>query len=53
MVLNTVVVLIMTFLNIILGMYEIRLLIEKYGSAVNGLMQTGNQLMSYVTLLIR
>lgn len=51
MVLNTVVVLIMTFLNIILGMYEIRLLIEKYGSAVNGLMQTGNQLMSYVTLL--
>lgn len=51
MALNTIVVLIMTFLNIILGMYEIRLLIDRYGSAVNGLMQTGNQLMGYVTLL--
>lgn len=51
MALNAVTVIIMTFINVILGMLEVKLLIQNYGSVVNGLMQTGNQLLSYLSLL--
>ncbi len=49
--LNTVTVFITTILNVILGMVEMKLLITEYGSTVNGVMQTGNQLLSYVSLI--
>lgn len=51
MTINAMLVLVTTVLNIFLGMWEIRLLIERYGTAVNGLTQTANQLLTYLTLL--
>ena len=50
MVLNAITVITMTSINVILGLLEIKFLIQKYGSSVNGLIQTGNQLLSYLTL---
>lgn len=51
MALNAITVMIMTGINVILGMFEVKYLIQSYGSTVNGLMQTGNQLLSYLSLL--
>lgn len=51
MMLNAATVMVMTCINIVLGMVEVKFLIQGYGSTVNGLMQTGNQLLSYLTLL--
>jgi len=51
MLLNAITVIGMTLIAIVLGMVEVKLLIWKYGSEVNGLMQTGNQLMSYLSLI--
>lgn len=49
--LNTMVVLLTTVVNAILGLFEIRLLINNYGSVVNGLIQSGNQILGYVSLI--
>lgn len=49
--LNGVVVLFTTILNAVLGMVEISLLIDKYGATINGLIQTGNQVLSYLVLI--
>ena len=51
MALNAATVMLMTCINIILGMTEVKYLIQNYGSTVNGLMQTGNQVLSYLSLL--
>ncbi len=51
MLLNTITVIGMTLITIVLGMVEVRLIIWKYGPEVNGLMQTGNQAMSYLSLI--
>ena len=49
--LNSIVVLLTTAINVVFGLIEVRLFIYKYGTDINGLLQTGNQLMSYVALL--
>lgn len=51
LLLNTIVVLATTFVNIVFGMLEVKLLIEKYGASINGLIQTGNQFLVYIALL--
>lgn len=37
--------------NFILGLVEVRLFLSNYGSVVNGLIQTGNQALSYISLI--
>ncbi len=37
-------------LNFILGIYEVRLFLNAYGDVINGLIQTGNQALSYIAL---
>lgn len=49
--LNGVVVTFTTILNAILGMVEVSLFLKYYGSIVNGLIQTGNQVLNYVVLI--
>lgn len=49
--LNTVVVIATMVSNLIFGMIEVSLLISKFGSSVNGLMQTGNQAFGYLSLI--
>lgn len=49
--LNGIVVLFTTVLNAVLGMVEISLLLDKYGTTINGLIQTGNQVLSYLVLI--
>lgn len=51
MVLNGVVVFVMMIANAVLGMVEISLFISKYGPSINGLIQTGNQVLSYLSLI--
>lgn len=51
MMLNTVVVFLSTIINIILGLVEIKLFLAHYGSSINGLIQTGNQILNYMALL--
>lgn len=50
-VLNGVIVTFTTLLNAILGMVEVSLFLKYYGSTVNGLIQTGNQVLNYVALI--
>ena len=51
MLLNAIVVLGTTILNIVLGMIQVRAMLLRYGSTINGLLQTSNQLAGYVSLL--
>lgn len=51
MMLNTIIVFANTIINIVLGLVEIRLFLAKYGSGINGLIQTGNQVLNYMALL--
>lgn len=51
MILNFVVVVVTTVLNILFGIVEIRLFLMRYGSAINGLVQTGNQILGYLSLI--
>lgn len=51
MALNSLVVFISTILNIILGMEEVKLVLGKYGTEINGLMQTGKQILGYLSLI--
>ena len=37
--------------NFILRLVEVRLFLSNYGSVVNGLIQTGNQALSYISLI--
>lgn len=48
---NLVVVLSTTILNVFLAFAEIRIFIQTYGSSVNGLIQTGNQALNYLSLI--
>lgn len=50
-VLNGLIVTFTTILNAILGMVEVSLFLKYYGSTVNGLIQTGNQVLNYVALI--
>lgn len=38
-------------INFILGLIEVRLFLSNYGSVINGLIQTGNQALSYLSLI--
>lgn len=48
---NSVVVMMTTIVNIVFGMVEVSLFISVYGSEINGLKQTGGQLLSYLALI--
>lgn len=50
-VINSTVVAISTIVNLVLGLVEIRLFLFHYGSSINGLIQTGNQMLNYMALL--
>ena len=50
-VLNGIIVATTTILNAVLGMIEVSLFIKCYGSEINGLIQTGNQVLNYVVLI--
>lgn len=49
--LNSSAVMLTTIINILFGIIEVSLFISKYGSEVNGLKQTGTQLLSYLSLI--
>ncbi len=51
MLLNAVVVVVTMVANLVLGMLEVSLLISKFGSSINGLVQTGNQALGYLSLI--
>lgn len=51
MMLNTIIVFFSTIINILLGLIEIKLFLSHYGTSINGLMQTGNQILNYMALL--
>ncbi len=51
MIFNALAVMVATFASVVFGMVEIRLFIDKYGSTINGLVQTGNQVLSYLVLI--
>ena len=51
MIYNFGAVILTTIINIVFGMIEVSLFISKYGVAVNGLKQTGTQLLSYLSLI--
>lgn len=51
MIYNFIAVILTTVINIVFGMVEVSLFISKYGVAVNGLKQTGTQLLSYLSLI--
>lgn len=51
MIYNFGAVILTTIINIVFGMVEVSLFISKYGVAVNGLKQTGTQLLSYLSLI--
>ena len=48
---NMMVSLCFAVVNFLLGIIEIRLFLNAYGDAVNGLIQTGNQALSYLALI--
>lgn len=48
---NGIIVTFTTILNAILGMVEVSMLLKYFGSTVNGLIQTGNQVLNYVSLI--
>lgn len=48
---NAIVVVFTMVLNTIFGMVEVSMFISKYGSEINGLMQTGNQVLNYLSLI--
>lgn len=50
-VLNGLIVTSTTVLNAILGMVEVSLFLKYYGATINGLIQTGNQVLNYVILI--
>lgn len=49
--LDTIIVFIVMTIEAILGILLVRFLLERFGDEVNGLLQTGNQLLSYLQLL--
>lgn len=51
MIINTAVVLVTIALNTILGMVEVKLFLQMYGDIINGLIQTGNQVLGYLSLI--
>lgn len=51
MMTNTIVVLVTMIINTILGMIEIRVFIHTYGDIINGIIQTGNQVLGYLSLI--
>lgn len=51
MLANTIIVIITIALNTILGMVEIKLFLEAYGTLINGLIQTANQVLGYLVLI--
>ena len=48
---NGIIVAFTTMLNAVLGMVEISMILKYFGSTVNGLIQTGNQVLNYVSLI--
>lgn len=48
---NTGIVIIFSVFEIILGIYEVRVFIDEYGSEINAVISTGNQLLMYLKLL--
>lgn len=51
MIINTAVVLFTIALNTILGLVEIKFFLTGYGDVLNGLIQTGNQVLGYLSLI--
>ncbi len=51
MAMNAVVSVSMMVLNVILGMIEVKLLIDVFGPTLNGLLQTGKQVLGYLSLI--
>ncbi|UQZ84334.1 hypothetical protein SK3146_03580 [Paenibacillus konkukensis] len=49
--LNASVVFFTTIVNLVLGMIEVRLYLKTYGEQLNGLLQTGNQVLGYLSLI--
>ena len=50
-VLNGIIVSSTTILCAVLGMVEVSLFIKCYGADINGLIQTGNQVLNYIVLI--
>lgn len=50
-ILNGIIVAFTTMLNAVLGMVEVSMILKYFGSTVNGLIQTGNQVLNYVSLI--
>lgn len=48
---NGIIVAFTTMLNAALGMVEISMILKYFGSTVNGIIQTGNQVLNYVSLI--
>lgn len=49
--LNGIIVTFTTLLNAVFGMIEVSVFLKYYGATVNGLIQTGNQILNYLALI--